>query len=244
MIKDFTLKFGRAPGAPSTTIPAAPVTVFVGPNNSGKSKVLSEIFSFCHSGRVDANSKLLETLNFSGLSDEEAAIALRHITVPPNPGEAQNVGSVFVGSRYGRQQVPHSDLINYIKSPQSNANAFCQWFLKHSTLLLDGSSRIGLTADQSAGDLQQPPQTSFQGLFRDDAKRHEARRIIFEAFGSYFVIDPTHLGQLRIRLSDRAPRDDVTVHTPNSRIDLRALRGIFKIHRHVVLKRNSAGVGT
>jgi len=36
----------------------------------------------------------------------------------------------------------------------------------------------------------------------------------------------------------------VTVHTPNSRIDLRALRGICKIHRHVVLKRNSAGVGT
>jgi hypothetical protein len=31
------------------------------------------------------------------------------------------------------------------------------------------------------------------------------RRIVHEAFGTYFVIDPTHLGQLRIRLSDRAP---------------------------------------
>jgi hypothetical protein len=209
MINDFTLKFGRAPGAPATSIPAAPVTVFVGPNNSGKSKILSEIFSFCHSGREDANSKLLDKLNFSGLSEEEAVNALKHITMPPNPGEAQNVGSIFVGSRYGREQVPQSQLIDYIKTPQSNSHAFCQWFLKHSTLLLDGSSRIGLTMDQSAGDLQQPPQTSFQGLFRDDAKRHEARRIIFEAFGSYFVLDPTHLGQLRIRLSDRAPRDDM-----------------------------------
>ncbi|MFN3160781.1 MAG: ATP-dependent nuclease [Rubinisphaera brasiliensis] len=209
MINDFTLKFGRAPGTSATNIPAAPVTVFVGPNNSGKSKVLTEIFSFCHSGRVDANSKLLDKLTFSGLSDEEAANAIRRITVPANPGEAQNVESIFVGSRYGRYQVPHKELINSIRVPQSNSQGFCEWFLKHNTLLLDGSSRIGLTADQPAGDLQQPPQTSFQWLFRDDAKRQEARRIIFEAFGTYFVLDPTNLGKLRIRLSDRAPLDDV-----------------------------------
>ncbi len=59
--------------------------------------------------------------------------------------------------------------------------------------------------DQSAGDLQQPPQTSFQVLFRDDARRAELRRIIHDAFGLFFTIDPTRLGQLRIRLAARAP---------------------------------------
>ena len=61
---------------------------------------------------------------------------------------------------------------------------------------------------QGAGDLQQAPNSSFQVLFRDDAKRHEVRRIVFEAFGSHFVIDPTSLGHLRIRLSLRPPKDD------------------------------------
>ena len=75
--------------------------------------------------------------------------------------------------------------------------------------MLDGSSRIGLVGQQSAGDLQRPPQSSFHVLFRDDAKRHEVRRIVFDAFGRHFVLDPTNLGQLRIRLSDRAPRDDM-----------------------------------
>jgi hypothetical protein len=36
-----------------------------------------------------------------------------------------------------------------------------------------------------------------------NSSRHEVRRIITEAFGSFFVIDPTNLGNLRIRLSNR-----------------------------------------
>jgi predicted ATPase len=41
--------------------------------------------------------------------------------------------------------------------------------------------------------------------FCDNDKRATVRRIVEEAFGLFFVIDPTNLGQLRIRLSDRAP---------------------------------------
>jgi predicted ATPase len=32
------LKFGRAPNSPAQPIDLVPITVFVGPNNSGKSK--------------------------------------------------------------------------------------------------------------------------------------------------------------------------------------------------------------
>jgi hypothetical protein len=42
-------------------------------------------------------------------------------------------------------------------------------------------------------------------LFRDDAKRLEVRRIGFEAFHSYFVVDPTSPGKFRCRYSDVAP---------------------------------------
>lgn len=207
MISILTLKFGRIPGAPGEPIAATPVTVFVGPNNSGKSRVLAEIEQHCRTGRKDANALILDDVTFSGLDPESAGRAIEQLRQPPNPGESVQVDHIFVGSRYGRQQVPLADLTQFIQRPIDNLSAFCQWFLTHNTLILDGRSRINLVNEQSAGDLQSPPQSSFQVLFRDDAKRHEVRRIVTEAFGTHFVIDPTHLGQLRIRLAGRPPRD-------------------------------------
>lgn len=209
MISTLKLKFGRAPGVSATPIDTTPVTVFVGPNNSGKSKVLAEIEQFCRSGHKNTLMVILDDLIFSGLSTDKALEAIEHIRQQPNPGEAINVDHILVGSRHGRQQVPFNNLTQVIEHPTSNLGAFCQWYLTHSTLILDGRNRINLVNQQSAGDLQQAPQSSFQVLFRDDAKRHEVRRIVSDAFGSYFVIDPTSLGNFRIRLSQQAPVSDL-----------------------------------
>jgi hypothetical protein len=207
MIAELHLKFGRGPNASGEPISVAPVTVFVGPNNSGKSKVLTEIEQFCYSGRESVTNLILEKLTFTGLPADEAAQALNIIKVDPNPGEALMPGYILVGSRQGRQTLEYQQLVYLIQNPNSAHDLFCQSFLRHSVLKLDGSSRIGLINQQAAGDLQQPAHTSFQVLFRNDAKRGEVRRIVTEAFDSHFVLDPTNLGQLRIRLSDRPPLD-------------------------------------
>ena len=209
MISVLRLKFGRAPGVPPEPIQATPVTVFVGPNNSGKSKVLSEIEQYCRSGVKNAVAVVLEELTFANMQASDASRAIDHIRVPLNPGEALNVDHVIVGSRGGRQQVHLGNLLNILQNPQGNTQAFCQQYLNHSTLMLDGRSRINLVNQQAAGDLQQAPQSSFQVLFRDDTKRREVRRIVFDAFGSHFVLDPTNLGHLRLRLADRAPSTDI-----------------------------------
>lgn len=216
MILNFQLKFGRVPGSPAEVIVATPVTVFVGPNNSGKSRILSEIEQYCRSGQKNAYSVILENLNFCGLNEESADRSINRLKQAPNPGEAQGVGQIFIGSRYGRVQVPHAELKSYVQTPTNNPTAFCQWYLTHSTLILDGRNRINLVADQPAGDLQRAPQNSFQVLFRDDDKRHEVRRMVYDAFGTHFVLDPSNLGQLRIRLSARAPHTDLEergIHT-------------------------------
>ena len=49
----------------------------------------------------------------------------------------------------------------------------------------------------------------FQVPFCDHKERREIRRIVADAFGTFFVIDPANLGQLRIRLSGRAPDNDL-----------------------------------
>jgi hypothetical protein len=207
MISTLSIKFGRAPGLAPEPLKITPVTVFVGPNNSGKSKILSEIWQFCRTGQKDAASVILDELAFTGILNAEAAVA--HITLAPNPGEAQNLDHVFVGSRGQRAHLHLPSLLNFVRDPQANVGAFCQWFLTHSTLMLDGRSRINLVSNQPAGDMQAAPQTSFQVLFRDNAKRAEVRRIVSEAFGSYFVLDPTNMGNLRIRLAERAPATEL-----------------------------------
>lgn len=89
--------------------------------------------------------------------------------------------------------------------PAGNLGYFCNYYLTHKTLWLGGADRINLVADQGGGDLQGPPTSSLQILFRNDAMRSEVRRIVSEAFGTYFVIDPTSLGNLRVRLASCPP---------------------------------------
>ena len=209
MISKFRLKFGRDPGTEAPPISATPITVFVGPNNSGKSKILSEIAEFCRSGHKNATAVILEELEFAGLAPERTTQAIDHLKQSPNPGESLQIDHVIIGSRNSRQQLHLPSLMQFVQNPTANLQAFCQWFLTHSTLMLDGRNRINLVSQQPAGDLQQPPQSSFQVLFGDDAKRREVRRIVSEAFGYYFVLDPTSLGQLRIRLSAREPVNDM-----------------------------------
>ncbi|MGE5402629.1 MAG: ATP-dependent nuclease [Ignavibacteriales bacterium] len=82
--------------------------------------------------------------------------------------------------------------------------------------MLNGMNRINLTHKQPAGDLQSPPQTSFQVLFKNREKRYEVRRIINDAFNLHFVIDPTELGQFKIRLSSNSPANELEecgIHT-------------------------------
>jgi ABC-type cobalamin/Fe3+-siderophores transport system ATPase subunit len=105
MISTFRLKFGRGPGIAPALIPATPVTVFVGPNNSGKSKVLREIEYFCRKGNNLEPALILEELEFMGLSPDKVTQAIEHLKQSPNPGELQHIDHIIVESRYHRIQV-------------------------------------------------------------------------------------------------------------------------------------------
>lgn len=205
MIKNLRLKFGKGPGTTPETISTTPVTVFVGPNNSGKSRVLSEIHRFCTSGDRSTTDVIVDAIEFNVFTDAVAEEKISRVTLKPHGAESVLPEHVIVGKRGTRHQLNRQQLIEAFKNTNSQANRFCQWYLQYNTLILDGQSRISLINQQGAGDLQQPPHSSFQVLFRDDSRRTEVRRIIHEAFNAYFAIDPTNLGHLRLRLSSRAP---------------------------------------
>ena len=194
MIKALSLKFGRAPGLPTETITTTPVTVFVGPNNSGKSKILTEIHQYCTTGRRNTSNVLVEQIGFESLSRDLAEERIHHVTLRPHVTETLQPDHIIVGKREYRKQLQRELLIQSLLHPNTDAIRFCQWYLTYNTLMLDGRSRISLIDDQDAGDLQQPPETSFQALLRDNEKRAEVRRIVHDAFNAYLVIDPTKRG--------------------------------------------------
>lgn len=209
MIKSIKLKFGRAESLPSVTIEAMPITVFVGPNNSGKSKILTEIQQFCSSGNKNANNLIIDEIELSSIPEDMIENKILGVKLKPDIGESLQPDHIFVGKGPTRHQVNEALFKQALTHPNAQPTHTCPWYLSYNTLILNGSNRINLVNQQSAGNLQQPAHTSFQVLFRDDSKREEVRRIIYEAFEQYLVIDPTNLGHLNLRLSKEPPKDNM-----------------------------------
>ena len=208
MIKSIALKFGRAPGVSAESVQVTPITVFVGPNNSGKSRMLQELKRYFGDGQRSTTDLILDRVEFDALTHDRAELQVSRVKLSPRRDESLRPDHVLVGKKGQRMQVPLQDLLQAMEHSNNLSNRFCVWYLAYNTLMLDGRSRINLVNEQPAGDLQQPAHTSFQVLFKDDSRRKEVRRIIHDAFGLFFALDPTHLGHLRIRLASRAPTSD------------------------------------
>ena len=209
MIKTIKLKFGKAPNLPSAEIDTTPVTVFVGPNNSGKSKVLSEIYYLCTKGHINSRDVILSEIEFDSFTSDMAKKKVEKITLTPQPNEPLMPDHIFVGKGENRILIHEQTLLSALQNTNSLLQVFCGNYLAFNTLILDGRNRINLVNQQTAGDLQQHPYTSFQVLFRDEDKRKKVRRIIHDALGLHLVVDPTHLGLLRLRLSSRPPSTEI-----------------------------------
>jgi len=209
MIKNIKLKFGRALNTNQTIVDALPITVFVGPNNSGKSQILREIHQFCISGNQNTNNKIIENIELKAVPEDEVNDAIEKIKQEPIHGEMVHQDHILIGKNGDRQQVHFPSFKRALTNPSIAPYEFCNSYLRYNTLILNGSNRINLVNMQGAGNLQAPPHSSFQVLFRDNKKRGEVRRIIHEAFDQYLVIDPTNLGHLSLRLSAKEPENEL-----------------------------------
>lgn len=207
MIAKIILKFGKAHGLNPAFIDVAPVTVFVGPNNSGKSKILREISQFCRFGKKSNPTLILESMEFQKFSRDSALKELNMIALDPIENEMSHADNIIIQDGNRRRQFSKEQFISALQSPNDNLRTFCEWYLRFYTIILNGKNRMGLTSKQSSGNFQNPI-SSFQILFCDNKKRKEVRRIIHEAFGSYFVLDCTEGGNLKIRLSNTSPEND------------------------------------
>ena len=127
----------------------------------------------------------------------------------PKVNETLSPNQIVFGDSKTRHKLDLGTLNSYLSDVEIYKPYFCNFYLSFNTLRLGGGNRINLIRQQAGGDLQSQPQNILQVLFQNNQKRQEVRRIIYDAFKKYFVIDPTKLGDLRIRLSETPPTNDI-----------------------------------
>lgn len=213
MLTKISLKAGSSPGKPGLSFPLAPVTVFVGPNNSGKSRALIEIEGWVTRAQPP-DGQIISKIEFQAWEREDFERELEKIAVEPNLSETVNPDHVLIGklrpqdNSAARFQINREALIGDATRPNDRHRHHYANYLSLYTLRLDGRSRLSLTDDKPAGDLLRQAPNHLAKLFVDGRSRKEVRRIVSEAFGKFLVVDPTNIGNLRLRLSSRPPADD------------------------------------
>ncbi|WP_256583468.1 ATP-dependent endonuclease [Pseudomonas sp. 2995-1] len=203
IIESFQLQSGRSYGTISDPISSTPVTLFVGPNNSGKSQILKEIAQYCINGKSD--SLILKSIKFKEHNYEEALRIINEIDISETKNHTAN-GYIKYRVHNTSTQLPWSTMMEALQQSNTSESRFPSCYLANHTIILNGNNRISLCDPQSGGNLLSNTRDSLPTLFKNDKKREEVRRIIKEAFDSYFIIDPTDLGKLKIRLSETAPK--------------------------------------
>jgi AAA domain, putative AbiEii toxin, Type IV TA system len=213
MLKRLLLKVGSGPTQPPLDLPLSPVTIFVGPNNGGKSRALKEIEEWVTRAQPP-EGQVIGEVEFEPWMLADLNVEIEKIRVEPGLSEAVNPDHILLSklrpqdNSGARLQISRPGLENDAQNPNGPRRSYYSTFLSLFTLRLDGKNRLALTEQQPAGDLQYVAQNHLAHLFKDNKARAEVRRVVFEAFGKYFVIDPTNVGQLRVRLSSRPPVDE------------------------------------
>jgi hypothetical protein len=204
LITQLTVGPGRSPGGTKQKIELSGLTVFVGPNNSGKSLALSEIHRY-GSPMPGESWQIVLDPEFTALSADEAEEFLRTFEMDP---AAPNLhpGHIHFRVRTGSQQVSRSHVQNALQNPKSQPAIFRTCYIANTTINLNGETRLQLCTPKPWGDLLKPdPFNSLQVLFTREDLRKDVREILHRAFAKYFIIIPTTQGVLRVALADRAP---------------------------------------
>lgn len=225
MIRRLFFKFGPFRMAEPLVLKPSAMTVFVGPNNSGKSLVLRELQQYAEQGRT-ATRHIVDGVEIDIPTDYEVKALLQGRKAPTPPSETLPEGHIRVtrpipaSGSASHLNVNLDHLVqNFSNSRAQMAQGSADWwkscwngiyshFASLFTVALDGKTRLALTEQRTGGDLLAAPANHLAALFQRGDTRKRVRRIAHEAFGLYFVIDPTHLGHLRIRMSSRPPQDD------------------------------------
>ncbi|AIU72329.1 hypothetical protein AT03_07965 [Hafnia alvei FB1] len=213
MLEKIIFKSGSTSSEPPLEVSLSPLTIFVGPNNSGKSRALIEIENKLSKGD-EVDGDIISEITIRPLdvecivNDLESIRRMKkdHENIPSDYVPIEKIS--YKTSTLVSDNINLSQLLTEAVNPNIRPRYSLAKYLSLYLMRLDGQSRLSLINEQNSVDLQQPSFNNLASIFKDNNEREKIRAIVFDAFGKYFVIDPTKMGSLRIRLSDRAPLNE------------------------------------
>jgi hypothetical protein len=185
------------------------MTIFVGPNNSGKSLILRELENVVRSGTGgQARGTIIDHIDRKTLGEQEVLKLLvdeSHL-LPPNITVEEATGGFNISDPIRGTGGGYADLLRQPENIRHNLDGISQILITNSTVRLDGHTRLNLLLPIQATDLQQPPVGILGGLFKNVSALERLRQFTYEAFGLYFTIDPTGMQQFRAKMSGVPPQ--------------------------------------
>ncbi len=204
LLKELSLKIGKS-GATTLDVPLTSFTIFVGPNNAGKSLVLQELehsFSSSH-----PPLKMISRVVPSVPTLEEAQAFIDERSFEINADLQPVFGRVDPSGNLDHLYGRHEGSARELASRSEHDADLLRMMAGASFARLDGQTRLNLARERTVEDLQDRPKSHLHLLFVDDSLRGRFRGLIHEAFGLYPVLDPTHMGRIRLRMAQRPPAD-------------------------------------
>ncbi|MNS59533.1 hypothetical protein D3C72_924930 [compost metagenome] len=177
------------------------ITLFIGPNNGGKSQALRDIASR-FSGHF--NGVVLSDVKVTTFSDSDLETKIEWLSRPKFSNEDPNPDIIPLGRR-GNYQLIQKSALKQFATNDLHYHVYAQWFLQHLIINLGGESRLQLTNPVNAEPLRKPATSTMSVVLRSDDIRTSLSNIVFEAFGQHLVIDPTEMSQIQYSLSQSAP---------------------------------------
>lgn len=195
------LQFG-ALGGPNLKITDPSVTLFVGPNNSGKSLVLRELWGAVTEG--SRSGHVLKALAFAASSAEFTRRSWEKMAkaakVPIDGADDESVQITIGSASMSTAKANWLKMLSNLADVRQDQIRFLL-----PSILLDGFARLQLVNQQELRSLHQPS-SSFARLYTNDSARLRLRKILFEAFGKHLVIDASvSPGNARLRFARTDP---------------------------------------
>jgi predicted ATPase len=201
VFKEVRLKVGAGVASPPLRFDPGPMTVFVGPNNSGKSLILQEIPNYVGRGG-GYHLRLIDHLLWKEIGLDEARkllLSLKMEDAAPPPTE-EGIYIQLGGSPLSIHLENTAELLS-----RAGDLEFLRQLFSEYSLLLDGQARLQLAQGYSTGG-GLPSRHPILRLFHDKASRARLREDVRDALGLYYTISPLNIGSLAPALAESTPK--------------------------------------
>lgn len=206
-VESISFSSGSKPGEVGLVFHPQRLTLFIGPNNGGKSRALREIASEL-SSTTFRDLKVIVGITSSNISEDELRNKLRYITDRKMPGDPSDVDTVMIrvnGSRTSFNVRVLNDMLRTNLYDDNQKSSYYKGILQHFVLNLSGGGRLELTNPVQAEPVGAMPNSTLSRVYNDDSKRKLLSDIVFRGFGQRLTINPTVLPQMQYHLSPHPP---------------------------------------